>query len=1126
MRRRRRRVILLACLFIAPLLFNQLTRARATLRVDEAATRFLFETDRTGAALSVENSTGRDVAARVRVELIDPQGRVRAEAARQETIKRGRTTLFVALAFRPTDLAADERKQLIWYRLRYTLAPQDSKDDDAQTSGVVSLSNITPGLFELRVAASSYVREGAHYRARARATHPQSGVAIEDVAVEAQLKIEEEDEERVTVLKASGQTDREGYATLDFELPPKINTRDADLKVTGQRGALVQEAQDSIMLDHAPRFLVSTDKPLYQPGQTLHARVLIFSPSRQAVAGAETPFKVADPEGSVVFRSRLVTSRFGVASADWPIPENARLGDYTITFGDDDGTSYTTRKVKVSRYDLPNFTAEVKPDRPFYLPGQDAAVEVSAHYLFGRPVRRGRVRVVRETERTWNYREQKWEIEEGDKYEAEADDRGRAKFLIKLAKEHKEFEVTDWSQFKDVTYAAYFTDASTGRTEQRRFDLRVTKEPIHVYLVGDIYGQSSRLPLEFYLSTFYADGTPAQCEVVVSEILKHEDEDDDEKPGERETRRLGVVSTNSYGLAKVTGLRPSSIEESIRKYLRLSARDARGAQGHRDAEVYLDDKPAVRVTTDKVLYRPHEPVNVQVVSSEKDLGLVVVDVSRDAEVLRSEVVRLTEGRGSISVRADDRFRDEITVTATADLAPRDSVSDSHTVLYPRRRDLQLDVRPASDKYRPGEEAHVNFQVRSPAGSAAEGALGVVVFDRAVEERARTDREFGSGYNFYGNYGDLLGWDESLAGVTRSALDRIDLSQPPPADLSLLAEVILNRTDNYYPNTVAGEGYEMSQPAVFAKLVNAQLAPALDALNARYAARVEYPADEESLRRFLAAAGIQFDSLRDPWGTPYSARFSVEKETDVLRLMSAGADKRFGTDDDFVAAAVSRPYFRKTGEAIDRAVRKYHERTGGYVRDAATLRAALLDEGIDLDTLRDRWGRPYALNFSVNQVTYVINVRSGGPNRVLDRPSKMLSDDFSLWSSTIDYFAETRASVDAALNSYLKETRGFPTNVKSLRAALARSGLNFDALRDPWGHAYYATFRIESRYADRVITQAVAGQGQLPQPRMEVQPVTQLVGVVTIRSAGADGREGTADDFDAGLFSLTMKEQVR
>src|SRR4029079_3600036 len=130
------------------------------------------------------------------------------------------------------------------------------------------------------------------------------------------------------------------------------------------------------------------------------------------------------------------------------------------------------------------FTVTVKPDRSYYLSGQDARVEVRADYLFGQPVKRGHVRVVRETERRWDYRGQKWETEEGDKYEDEADADGKFVAQIKLAEEHDTLKDADYSRLSDLTFAAYFTDASTNRTEQRRFDLRLTKAAIHIYVIS------------------------------------------------------------------------------------------------------------------------------------------------------------------------------------------------------------------------------------------------------------------------------------------------------------------------------------------------------------------------------------------------------------------------------------------------------------------------------------------------------------------------------------------------------------------------------------------------------------------------------------------------------------------
>jgi uncharacterized protein YfaS (alpha-2-macroglobulin family) len=236
------------------------------------------------------------------------------------------------------------------------------------------------------------------------------------------------------------------------------------MEITAKRGVLSETVKGDVRIDRSAQVMVSLDKPLYQPGQTLHARVLMFDASRHAIADGKATLKISDPESTITFRADLEASRFGVASVDWPIPENIRLGDYQVEVRMDGETysdAYGAALAKISRYDLPNFTVNVKPDRPFYLPSQNADVEVRADYLFGQPVKRGHVRVVRETDRHWNYREQKWDTEEGDTYEGEVDADGRFTAHVKLDEEHEDLQGEDYARFRDITYAAYFTDPTT-----------------------------------------------------------------------------------------------------------------------------------------------------------------------------------------------------------------------------------------------------------------------------------------------------------------------------------------------------------------------------------------------------------------------------------------------------------------------------------------------------------------------------------------------------------------------------------------------------------------------------------------------------------------------------------------
>ncbi|MFL6212066.1 MAG: MG2 domain-containing protein [Pyrinomonadaceae bacterium] len=1128
---RRRWLALLLCLLVCLACAVRFVAAGGnTLSVNETATQILFADAQTRILLAVENNSGQTINARLRLELIAPDDRVRAMAMRAEQIKPGASALTVPLAPALLNtLTEDERKLLMWYRLRYQITEATNRADaPVLTEGIVSVSRLrAPDIFELHVAAPRNAREGQPLRARVRALHPLTAQPATGVRVAGAFTFDGADGDDV-VLKAAGLTDADGYALLDFSVPRAVDDDEGELKITARRGDFAQAAESDIEFAHRAQILITTDKPLYQPGQTLHVRALVFDPAQHALADTEALLTVSDPVGTDVFRAPLKTSRFGVASVDWPLPDDTRLGDYQLKVEIEDGgyeDSDASASVRISRYELPNFVVNVKPDRAYYLPTQDADVEVRADYLFGEPVKRGHVRVVRETERTWNYREQKWDVDEGDKYEGDTDDAGRFVAHVKLADDHKDFADESYNRFRDLTYAAYYTDPTTNRTEQRRFDLRLTREPIHIYVIEGQERPANNLPFEFYVSTSYADGTPATCTVAVSKPAT--DEAQTTQGTTRAQATLRTVQTNQYGVAKVTGLMlpPRREQDNNRVELQFAARDEKGSTGRHTEEFYPTDETVVRVNTDKALYRPGEPVKVVITANVPELK-VVVDVARDYVVLRSELIELHDGRATVMLPYTPDMRDEITIAAFS-FAHRDETDDDYaagwrTVLFPRNRDLQLDVQMNKEKYRPGEDAHASVHVRGADGRAAASALGIVIYDRAVEERARTDGEFGAN-SYYNLYRYWHGTD-SVAGIARGDLNHIDLTKPLPAGLDLVAEMLL-RADSIDAKLFSGFALVKDEQAVFDKLVTAQLAALSQTLEGQYKAQAVYPANEQGLRRLLFAGGVEFDALRDPWGTPFRARFSVERETDVLDILSAGADKRFDTTDDFTALRLTRPYFRFTGEAINRAVARYHTRTGSYIRDAVTLKNELTREGLDFDALRDPWGQPYRLRFDAANTKFLVNVESSGPDQKLNADNDPKSDDFRLWSAQIDYSTDLRAQLDAALARYYAATARFPQDRTEFDAALARAGESVNILADPWGHPFYVTFRQDARYADRVSVQTYAQYGEQLKDKTEITPVTQSVKHIDLRSAGPDGQEGTWDDFDVATFWRIITEQA-
>ena len=545
------------------------------ITVDEARSQIHSADQLVTPILAIENP-GSATTAQVRAELLDPTDSVRASGEVEAHLHGGLNQISVPLS--GWNQKSDEWNDSIWYRVRYRVVP--SQTGATTVDGILALAAKADGIFDLRVVASKRTVPGMPFRVRVYTKSLSTLQPMGGVQLSAELESDDDD----GILKLASVTDSHGYAQLDFKVPSAEGWgSSASLKVVARKGQVVRQATDTVNFIVRPRFFITTDKPLYQPGQVVHIRTLLQDWTKRAVAKMPVTFTIEDEEQTLAFTTTVETSRFGVARADWEVPENVRLGQYAIKVGgsaDDSEDEAGYQTIRISRYELPTFTVNVAPDRGYYLPGQNAAVTVSADYLFGKPVTKGHVKVARETEHRWNFKTQRSETEEEKKWEGDSDSTGKFVANVNLSDEQGGLQGS-YERFRDLDYAAYLTDSSTGKTEQRRFRLRITRDPIHLYVI-EATNSIGQLPLEFYVSASYADGSPAQCEVAI-----YAGSPDDDKAG----ALLRTVKTNRYGVAKVHGLNlpPPPPAQSGRPTARLvlEAHDNNGRRG-RETQDFWD----------------------------------------------------------------------------------------------------------------------------------------------------------------------------------------------------------------------------------------------------------------------------------------------------------------------------------------------------------------------------------------------------------------------------------------------------------------------------------------------------------------------------------------------------------
>ena len=187
--------------------------------------------------------------------------------------------------------------------------------------------------------------------------------------------------DNTSIANVAGVTDSRGLAAPAVYVPP----------FKGEAVLVVRSGGQVLSRPVTPyavsRVFLTTDKPIYQPGQVVHARLLVLRQDLWATsneAGAEATFEVKTPDGDRVLRKTAELDDFGVVSFDYPLSDQLPLGDYqlkAIVAGFE-----TTRTVKVDEYVLPRFEIVFGELGQWYTYEDDVDAYALVKYFFGETV--------------------------------------------------------------------------------------------------------------------------------------------------------------------------------------------------------------------------------------------------------------------------------------------------------------------------------------------------------------------------------------------------------------------------------------------------------------------------------------------------------------------------------------------------------------------------------------------------------------------------------------------------------------------------------------------------------------------------------------------------------------------
>jgi uncharacterized protein YfaS (alpha-2-macroglobulin family) len=790
------------------------------------------------------------------VEILDPEDRPVGHVEHQVEVKPGRGSWQADIKL----AKAIDTDELVWHRLRYRFAYADR--NGAAVEGTESISQILRMPVVHILGQQTYLT-GGQAAVRVIVTDSKN----ESVSGASSLRIELLTPGQKSRPLFTGPLDRRGTAEAQFRMPAGL-TGNYQLRYAVETPIGSTDFTQQVRLEDKVSILLTTEKPLYQPGQTIHVRALALDRSNhEAAAGRKLTFEVEDSRGNKVFKKVTQTGKFGIGSADFALADEVNLGTYHLrALLGEDAANTAEIALDVQRYVLPKFKVAVEFSgnaKHGYRPGDHVTGTVRANYFFGKPVDRAELTVKASAMDV--------AVFEAASVEGKTDADGTYHFDLKLP---SYFAGRPLSQGAARVLMEATVKDSAGHSETRGEPITVSQSPLIVTAVPEGGTLIPNLENQLFILTSYADGKPASASVRVH------------SPGNADQS----VTTDAGGVAvvRING-------SDAAKTLQIEASDQEGNRASSSLPLEIrEGSDQILLQTERAVYRAGDRIQLKVLSTQKR-GTAYVDVVKEGQTILTRDVDIVNGQAELALSATPDLAG--TLDFNAYLFGRNAlpVGDHRLVFVQPADELKIEATADAQTYKPGDDARIRFRVSNSKGEGVQAALGLQVVDEAVFALAEKQPGFAKVF-FYLEQEAMkpryeihsIGMPE-VVGIPREG-DQRDL-----AARALFAATEIVSTNKF--QTELGRSVPETKRAEYLQ---------------RYA--TEFRAQSNRLAHSLARSYTSGDltlvmakldgpDVRDAWGTKLRL---TQANPRLYFLRSAGLDKRFDTADDLMSYLEVRP----------------------------------------------------------------------------------------------------------------------------------------------------------------------------------------------------------------------------
>jgi uncharacterized protein YfaS (alpha-2-macroglobulin family) len=858
------------CFFAAiPLLGVNASQTNSSVHAQQLAATY-----RHGSlSVTIPYDSANEGSGKLTVEILDPEDHSLGRMERNLEIRKGNGSWQQTIVPN-SPIAFDE---ILWQRLRYRF--EYDNGGLPAIEGTESISQIIRRPVVRVLGQKEYI-VGSQAAIRVIVTEANSSVP-QTGSLHVELVVPNQQPRPLF----SGNLNRRGTVEAGFRFPAEL-TGNYELRFSVDTPIGSAEYTQPIQLADKASILLTTEKPIYQPGQAIHVRALALDrAANHAAADRKLTFEVEDSRGNKVFRKATETDKFGIASAEFGLADEVNLGTYHLRalMGDPQAPANTAEiALQVDRYVLPKFKVAIefteknnKPKRD-YRPGDHVIGTVRANYFFGKPVDRAEV----------NLKASSMDVTvfEAASATGKTDNDGEYHFDLKLP---SYFAGRPLSQGAARALIEATVKDSAAHAETRGEPITISESPLLITAVPEGGSLIPNVENEVFLLVSYPDGSPASAALTV-----HQPDRTDRIPliGEKPARDW-QLSTDAAGVA-VLRIDPGSGIES----LHIDADDRHGNRASTTVPLETrDGSDQILLHTNQAIFKAGDRIQLKVLSTRAH-GSAYVDVVKNGQTILTRDLDLNDGQAELTLNATAEMTGTLDIDAYLFGRDAQPVADHRLVFVQPADELKIETTADAAQYKPGGDARIRFHVTNARGEGVQAALGLQVVDEAVFALAEQKPGFAKVFFFLEQ--EVMKPRYEIHSLSMD--DAVD-SKDATGSQNLAARALFSATEMTNPAKVdiefgrslpqdKFEDYQARYRAAFDEQVRTIAAKLSKALG-------EKPSGADIVRAFATIDGGA--APRDAWDTPLRIETTgwMGSGKHIYQVRSAGADRRVDSADD-------------------------------------------------------------------------------------------------------------------------------------------------------------------------------------------------------------------------------------